>query len=103
MEDLKSWIKSNPEYPKIKNTFLMQLAWADCLEKGDIIDLINKYEYETQMQLIMCKEKIERKDILIERTEGEKYIWNMIWVNRVMAYQNGLNWISRLKNGLANK
>lgn len=103
IKELKNSLNAEPDSPEMKNLFLVQLAWADYLGKEDILKLLDKYQYQIELNLNMCNEKLKRKKVYIARTEREAFLWDMIWQNRIMGYQNELNWLTRLRNGLANK
>ena len=40
LADLRSWLAATPELPQLRNTFLTQLAWADCLGPNELDDLL---------------------------------------------------------------
>jgi len=103
IDELNGWAKSKPDIPHTKNTFLIQLAWSDGLSKDDINKLIDLYQYEVEMQLIMCKERLERKTVFPEDNERAEFFWEMLWQNRISMYQNELNWLTKLRNGMAVK
>lgn len=101
--ELKEWAGSNPDVPHTKNTFLMQLAWSDGLSNDEIKKTIDLYQYEIEMQLVMCRERLERKTVFPEGNQRAEFLWEMLWQNRISMYQNELNWLTKLRNGLAVK
>jgi len=101
--ELNSWAKSKPDIPHTKSTFLIQLAWSDGLSNDEIENLINLYQYEIEMQLVMCKERLERKTVFPKKNERAEFFWEMLWLNRISNFQNELNWLTKLRNGLAAK
>ena len=101
--ELNGWAKSKPDVPHTKSTFLIQLAWSDGLSTGEIENLINLYQYEIEMQLVMCKERLERKTVFPKDNPRAEFFWEMLWQNRISSYQNELNWLTKLRNGLAVK
>jgi hypothetical protein len=38
-----------------------------------------------------------------ENNERAEFFWEMLWQNRISSYQNELNWLTKLRNGLAVK
>jgi PadR family transcriptional regulator, regulatory protein AphA len=95
---LREWISSPPELPQFKKTFLMQLAWADQLNRDDLDSLMAKYEYEINMRLLMLQEQERRgSNLNPARTNREKYIWNMIDENYRRTYALELAWIQELR------
>lgn len=97
---LKEWVLSQPELPSMKNSFLIQLMWADCLADEDIFAIIRKYEDEVQMQLLMKQVVKEERNLLIPRTPREAILWEMILQNEIGFYQNEISWIQNLKQAL---
>ncbi|MGE5422361.1 MAG: DUF4180 domain-containing protein [Ignavibacteriales bacterium] len=103
VDELRSWVLSIPEPPEFRSTFLIQLAWADLLQPEELVTLVDKYEHEVEMLLVMEKEKARRSGSSPQRTPRELYLWEMITDNIISAYENELNWVRRLKRGLAQK
>ncbi|MCK5757919.1 MAG: PadR family transcriptional regulator, partial [Clostridiales bacterium] len=103
IDELNGWAKSIPDVPYTKSTFLIQLAWSDGLSNNEIENLINLYQYEVEMQIVMCKERLERKAVFPEKNERAEFFWEMLWENRISGFQNELNWLTKLRNGLAVK
>jgi DNA-binding PadR family transcriptional regulator len=103
LSELKNWVLSLPEPPKLRNSFLIQLAWAGQLETVELNRIIEKYEYEVHMQLLMCQEQEKRGRINPARTTRESYIWKMINENWVNFYANELAWVHQLQKELCEK
>lgn len=103
LSELKNWLLSMPELPEFKNTFLMQLAWANILSDDEILTLIEQYEEEVQTQILMRQEN-ERRDLATpNRTAREAYLWGMVSENAISAYENELNWVRKCRQGLIEK
>lgn len=100
VEHLKSWVKSSPEAPEVKKTFLVQLAWSDLLNNQELQELLNQYEYEVKMQLVMHQEKQRRGADAPARTPREKLLWNLISDNLINSYQAELDWVAKAKEAL---
>lgn len=95
--ELKEWVRSDPEAPEFKKMFLIQLAWADQLNKEEINTLLSKYENEIRMQMLMEKEKKRREIFSPDRTSREVQIWDLIYDNIISSYENELNWIEKVR------
>jgi len=100
LEALRAWLASTPEAPELRNTFLVQLAWADLLGPAELDDLLGRYAEEVRLQLRMQQERLRRGDPLPQRTRREAYLWAMINENVLASYQTELDWIERLRRGL---
>jgi DNA-binding PadR family transcriptional regulator len=99
--ELSNWAKSKPDVLQTKSTFLIQLAWSDGLSNDEIENLINLYQYEIEMQLVMCRERLSRKSVFPKKNARAEFFWEMLWQNRISSFQNELNWLTQLRNGLA--
>ncbi len=103
LAELREWIQTSPELPQLRNTFLIQLAWADQLKQDELFALLDKYEYEVKMQFLMTKERKRRNKINPSRTKRETCLWNMISDNCIAFYENELIWINKLRNEISKK
>jgi PadR family transcriptional regulator, regulatory protein AphA len=114
--ELKKWLLSEPEAPQLKNSFLIQLAWADKLDPDELDTLLEKYEAEMQMQLAMLQVQERQRNIspsgtprdayinaALARTPREAILWNMIQQNWISFYQNELTWVRKLRKQLDNE
>ena len=111
--ELKEWLRSEPEAPQLKNTFLIQLAWADQLSTDELDALLGKYEDEMQTQLSMLQVQVRQNNIspsgtprdayinaAFARTPREAVLWGMIQENWVSFYQNEVRWVRKLRKQL---
>jgi DNA-binding PadR family transcriptional regulator len=97
---LKEWVKSSPEAPEIKKTFMIQLAWSDMLSSEEINELFTKYENELKIQLVMEQEKNRRALHSPGRSTRECLIWDAISENIISTYNNELNWVQETRKKL---
>ena len=97
---LRNWIASSPESPEFKKTFLIQLAWSDQLDDGELEELLSKYEKEVNIQIMMYREKWKRGQYSPGRSKREIFLWDEIYENLISSCQNELDWIGRLREGL---
>lgn len=98
--ELRQWVLSSPELPEIRHSFLIQLAWADQLDDGEVDGLLAQYEDEVQVQLLMLRREAERKTSFPERTPRESYLWTMVMANWVARYEGELKWVRQVRQGL---
>jgi DNA-binding PadR family transcriptional regulator len=115
-KELKTWLLSEPEPPQLKNTFLVQLAWADQLSPDELNRLLEKYEAEIQVQVSMLQTQKGQKNVSLSgkvreayinpglaRTPREAVLWGMIQENWISFYENELKWIRKLRKQLFNQ
>ena len=100
LSELRQWVLSSPELPQLRNSFLVQLAWADQLDSDELDMLLAKYEHEVQMQLLMCREQKRRNQLNPARTERETFLWHMISDNWITFYETELVWVQKLREEL---
>jgi PadR family transcriptional regulator AphA len=99
---LKQWALTEPELPQIKNTLLVQLAWADQLNKTELDTLLQQYEEDVHIHLLMVREYHKRQAHFPRRTAREAYLWDAIVNNRSAFYENEWNWCRELRQTLMN-
>ena len=101
MASLKDWITSVPAVPEFKKPFLIQMAWADMLDKDELTALLTGYEKEIEMQLTLQKEKFDREKDWPNRSPRETFLWNMISVNLMSTFQSELAWVRKVRQQLS--
>jgi DNA-binding PadR family transcriptional regulator len=97
---LRQSVLATPEPPQFRNPFLVQLAWADQLEAGELDTLLAQYEEEVGVQLAMAREQQQRNQHSPQRTPRETYLWRMIAENQIAFYERDLNWVRQLRREL---
>ena len=102
-ESLRKAVLREAATPDIRNNFLLHLSWAHCLTSAELTAFIGAYERRLQDELLMSEENMRRKPVRVERSEREAYVWEMIAQNRIDMLRCELNWLAKLKNGLAKK
>lgn len=99
---LKEWVLSSPEPCEIKKPFLVQLAWSKQLNTDELNMLIDGYENQIKIQLLMAQRKEQDISFLDHKTAMETTIWNLINENILRTYENELGWIQALRSAIAN-
>ena len=99
-EELREWVAADPLVPQIRNPFLTQLAWADRLEEAELDALLDRYEHEVQMKLLMQRELIRREPEGPARTAREVLLWSMIADHDCRLYEAEVEWVQRLREAL---
>lgn len=99
---LKEWVLSPLEPSEIKKPFLVQLAFSGQLNTGELNMLIDGYENQVKMQLLMEQGRKQDTSFLSDSSLLEKTIWSLINDNIRRTYENELKWIQDLRNAIAN-
>lgn len=99
---LKEWVLSTAEPSEIKKPFLVQLACSKQLNTDELNTLVDGYERQVKMQLIMAQNSKQDTDFLPGRTALETTLWNCINDNIMRTYENELGWIQDLRRAIAN-
>ncbi|MBN1630297.1 MAG: PadR family transcriptional regulator [Thermoleophilia bacterium] len=97
---LREWVVSDPALPQMRNSFLTQLAWADQLTEAELESLIERYEHEVQLKLLMQKELVRRGPEGPARTPRAELLWFMIADHDRSMYEAELQWLARLREEL---
>ncbi|SMF77175.1 transcriptional regulator, PadR family [Paenibacillus uliginis N3/975] len=100
---LREWVLSEPEVPEFKNTFLIQLAWAEQLSNEELNELLIQYESKLNIHILFQQEKIKRGVISPDRNSREVFLWNKISENLLSFYHNELNWVQGIRKELYEK
>jgi len=99
---LKEWFFSPIESIEIKKPFLIQLAWSRQLNTSELNMLLDGYENQVKMQLLMEQSNKQDTNFLSDRTTLETTIWSFINDNIRRTYENELEWIHDLRRAIAN-
>jgi DNA-binding PadR family transcriptional regulator len=99
---LKEWVLSQSEPSEIKKPFLVQLACCRQLNTNELKTLIDGYENQVKMQLIMAQRNSRDTDLLSGENSLETTIWNFISENIRRTYENELGWIQDLRRAIEN-
>ncbi|TDL57157.1 DUF4180 domain-containing protein [Paenibacillus dendritiformis] len=97
---LKDWVLEEPDVPEFKNTFLIQLAWADQLSDKELHELLDRYESSINMQLVYQQEKMKRGVQAPNRNKRETFLWDKIAENQLSFYHNELKWVQGIRKEL---
>jgi PadR family transcriptional regulator, regulatory protein AphA len=101
--ELRRWLTSTPEPPQLRKTFLIQLAWADCLPANELDQLLGRYEYEVEMLVLMLNEQKKRGTVFQPaRTPREEFLWKSLGENYLASYTAELAWVKNLRKELNN-
>ena len=109
-DELKKWLLSEPEPPQLKNSFLIQLAWADQLSRMNWMRCWKSTKPKCRCSSRCCKCRRNRETsphperpgmlismLALARTPREAVLWEMIQENWISFYENELNWVRKLR------
>ena len=114
--ELSRWVRSNPEPPQLRHTFLIQLAWADDLAPRELDALLENYEEEILTQWLVCRAQSRAEpedggtvktarpaflDPAQARTPREALLWGRIRQRWLAFYAEELTWVRALRKELA--
>lgn len=100
LAELKEWVLSSPEAPEFKKPFLIQLAWSDLLSDQELSELLEKYESEVRLQLVLHQEKAKRGGHRPARSAREEFLWQKIDESMISSCHNELEWIREIRKEL---
>lgn len=103
VSELKKWVASLPEPPAMKNQFLVQLTFADLLNESELDSLLEKYENDLKLQILMQKENLRRKGMDMDNDNSAGNLLNKAMEHITDIYENELAWIGKLKNESSRK
>ncbi|MCX7747741.1 MAG: PadR family transcriptional regulator [Clostridia bacterium] len=98
---LKEWVLSPVEPSEIKKPFLIRLAWSRQLNTSELNKLLDEYENQVKMQLLIEQSNIQDTSFLPDRTALETTIWKFINDNIRRTYENEIGWIQDLRSIIA--
>ncbi len=99
-QKLKSWILTEPEAPQLRNSFMVQLAWADCLQPDELDNLLTKYEAELNELVDALESEVTEHLISPQRTPREAFIWQKLVENRRNFLNHEVDWVQDFRQEL---
>lgn len=97
---LRQWVLTPPELPQVRQSFLVQLAWADLLSAVELDGLLAQYEEDVQTKRLMLLEQQQRNTDFPQRTPRERLLWEKIAANTLGFYDGELRWVQELRQEL---
>lgn len=98
---LSLWVRSSPELPEFRSTFLVQLAWADLLAPAELDGLLARYEEEIEVQVRMQAARARSQaPEAPNRSPREQFLWDQIIQRHRALYQNEWEWVRGLRSDL---
>ncbi|MCX7024236.1 MAG: PadR family transcriptional regulator [Spirochaetes bacterium] len=95
-DELRAWLGSGAELPRLRADFHIRLAWADMLGDEELHTLIGAYESRLRNQILMCRETLRRGQAEPARTPRETLLWNAVAERNAAVYEDELAWAGAL-------
>ena len=100
-KELHDWLLTPQELPVMRHKLLIQMAWADELANDEIISLLQAYKDRIRQRLDLYNSGEQQAQLGYSRSSRERFLWRMILENGIMTYEQELDWVQRLIEGLA--
>ncbi len=97
---LRDWLQSTPELPQFQSPLLLQLLWADQVERSASRDVLDKYEAELSEHVAMLREYVRRQAPSTSAV-GEHSIAVSAMQHWITLYEFHLDWVRRLRDVLS--
>ncbi|MBN2306189.1 MAG: PadR family transcriptional regulator [Anaerolineae bacterium] len=98
---LRDWVLTPPEPPEVRHHFLIQLAWADQVDAGELNALLDQYAEEVHIKLLMVQEQAHRSiEDFPPRTSREATLRRAVAERWEAIYAEELEWVRRLRQDL---
>jgi len=96
-EELREWTASDPTVPQIRSPFLTQLAWADQLDDETLRSLLDRYEHELRMRMLIQRELVRREPEGPARSPRETALWALITEHDAEILECELRWLGKVR------
>ncbi len=92
---LREWLQSTPEIPQFQSPLLIQLLWADQVERSVSRVVLDRYEAELSEHITMLREHIRRQTASATGTDSDSLAVRAMqhWI---ALYELHLNWVRQL-------
>jgi DNA-binding PadR family transcriptional regulator len=101
IQALRSWAGGESQLPQTKKPFLNQLMWADCLDAGEMDELLEGYLNMIGEKLFFLRVQAEERPHMPDRTRRERYLWDMINKSWIAHFELELKWIRQVRQDLS--
>jgi PadR family transcriptional regulator, regulatory protein AphA len=100
LAELRAWVLSPPVLPQVRNLFLTQLAWAHSLSDRELDTMLEAYQEELRLKVIVETEKVRRGPASPGRTARERYLWAELLRHDIATYEAELQWVAGVRQGV---
>lgn len=99
LRELHQWLQSLPSLPQFQNELLMQLTWADQIEKSALKKMLTAYEEELLVRVAMLREKAQRAGRTPE--QGHASYPEQAMAHFIALHDFELDWVRSLLHDLS--
>lgn len=97
---LRETLLQRPEVGEWPKSFLIQMAWAECLSNDEVLHLLDQYEEELIDRLNLLQGEAARRENSPQRTPREAYLWRRIADNFIASCQTELEWTRQTRQAI---
>lgn len=97
---LREWLQSTPAIAQFHHPLLMQLLWADQVDRSAARAVLNAYEDELRVYIAMLREYIRRQTILATDTQDAS-LADQAMQHWIALYEFHLEWVHQLQQTFA--
>ncbi len=99
--EFHNWLISATDAPAIKKQFLIKLALANQLERGELQSMLSAYEEEIRLQAIVAEREYDKCYFAGYKDTRNQVFGDLIRENILSFYSNELAWLQKVKECVA--
>lgn len=97
---LREWLQSTPEIPQFQSPLLIQLLWADQVERSASRVVLDRYQVELSEHMTVLREHIRRQTASATVTDRDSLAVRAMQ-HCIALYELHLDWVHQLVDTLA--
>lgn len=95
--ELNSWLLSVTDVPVFKKQFLIKLALANQLKRGDLENMLASYADVVKMQAVLSERELDKCYFAEQEPPGLSLFIGLIRENILSFYSRELEWVQKVK------
>lgn len=101
LSELNNWLLSVTDVPVFRKQFLIKLALADQLKRGDLENILTSYADVVKMQVVLSEREFDKCYFAGREPADESLFVDLIRENVLSSYSGELAWIQKVKEFIA--
>lgn len=101
LHEFKSWLFSVTDVPVFKKEFLIKLALANQLKRGDLENMLASYANVIKMQAVLSERELDKCYFAEQEPSGKVLFLDLIRENIQSFYSSELEWVQKVKEFIA--